>query len=24
VNREDVDQGDVAFVGKLLHGRVVC
>ena len=24
VNREDVDQGDVAFVGKLLHARVVC
>jgi hypothetical protein len=24
VNREDVDQGDVAFVGKLLHGRDVC
>jgi hypothetical protein len=24
VNREDVDQGDFAFVGKLLHGRVVC
>ena len=25
VDREDVDQGDVAvFVGKLFHGRVVC